>query len=261
MRDARPVDPEFSVITVVLNGARHLETCLQSIASQKNVNVEHIVIDGGSADGSVEILERWSSRLAFWQSEPDAGIADAMNKGIARATGEWIAFVHADDYLADPDVLAQARQHLDEDLDVAAFPVLFGNPPDLKQVNPRTTGWRTNFKIGMCHQGVLVHRRLFDRAGTFDASYKVCMDYELLLRAYRQQAIFRSFPSPVLAVMRNTGISSRQDWNSLNKRFSEERRVHSTHSNSGLMRLIYKLYWSFYLPYRRIRAAKFGRPM
>ena len=86
-----------SIITAVYNAAPTLEECLLSVRSQSYRDVEHIVIDGGSTDGSVEILQRHSSLLAYWVSEPDSGVFDAWNKGLSMATGEWIAFLGAED--------------------------------------------------------------------------------------------------------------------------------------------------------------------
>ena len=95
-----------SIITSVYNAASTLEGCLLSVRNQSYHDVEHIVIDGGSTDGSVELIQRHSSQLAYWISEPDGGISDAWNKGLSAATGEWIAFLGADDVLL-PDALSQ----------------------------------------------------------------------------------------------------------------------------------------------------------
>jgi len=252
--------PKVSVITVVLNGAQHLAGCLESVASQKNVAVEHIVVDGGSTDGCVDLLGLWSERLAFWSSEPDAGIADGMNKGIRRATGEWVLFLHADDYFAGPDALAQAISRVDENIDVAAFPVLFGTPPVLKIIAPRRTGVLLNVKLGMCHQGILTRRDLFSRLGLHDTSFKITMDYDFFLRAYRSGARLKAFRDPTLSVMRDTGISSRVDWPSLKKRLDEERRAHFKNACNPGQRLMYRFYWLLYGNYRRLRAAVGNRP-
>lgn len=247
--------PTVTVVTVVLNGARHLQDCLTSVSSQRGIVVEHVVIDGGSTDGCVGLLREWSDRLAFWSSEPDKGISDGMNKGIQRATGEWILFLHADDFLPEQDSLAKAVQCLDPSMDAAAFPILFGTPPNLRLVRPRPVGLPINLKLGMSHQGILTRRELFLTNGLHDLSYRIAMDYDFYLRAHRRGAKLVSFPSPTLSVMRDTGISSRSDWPSLNKRFLEERSIHFRHATGRLHRLAYRAYWLVYLPYRRLRAA------
>ena len=95
-----------SIITAVYNAAPTLEECLLSVRHQSYRDVEHILIDGGSTDGSVEVLQRHSSLLAYWVSEPDSGVFDAWNKGLCAATGEWIAFLGAEDVLL-PDALSK----------------------------------------------------------------------------------------------------------------------------------------------------------
>ena len=247
--------PDVSVVTVVFNGDQHLRDCLRSVASQKGVSVEHIVIDGGSTDGTLDLLGQWTDRLAFWVSEPDSGIADAMNKGIRKSRGNWILFLHADDYLPDESSLAGAIERITVGTDAAAFPVLFGTPPNLRQVRPRPVGLFLNVKLGMCHQGVLIRRSLFLKLGEHDTSYRVAMDYDFLLRAHRKGATITTFTDPTLSVMRDTGISSRVDWPSLSKRFREERAIHFRHAPGIPHRIAYRIYWLLYLPYRRLRAA------
>ena len=247
--------PNVSVVTVVFNGNQHLRDCLESVASQTGALVEHIVIDGGSTDGTLRLLEQWTDRLAFWVSEPDSGIADAMNKGIRQAHGDWILFLHADDYLPDSTSLGNAIGRIKIETDVAAFPVLFGTPPQLKQVRPRSVGPVLNIKLGMCHQGILIRRDLFLRVGEHDTSHRVAMDYDFLLRAHRRGAMITTFAEPTLSVMRDTGISSRVDWPSLSKRFGEERAIHFRHAPGNAHRIAYGIYWALYLPYRRLRAA------
>lgn len=247
--------PDVSVVTVVFNGDQHLRDCLQSVASQKGVSVEHIVIDGGSTDGTLDLLGHWTDRLAFWVSEPDSGIADAMNKGIRKSRGKWVLFLHADDYLPDESSLASAIGRIGVQTDAAAFPVLFGTPPLLRQVKPRAAGPLLNVKLGMCHQGILIRRSLFLTVGEHDTSHRIAMDYDFLLRAHRKGATITTFAEPTLSVMRDTGISSRVDWPSLSKRFREERAIHFRHAPGKVHRIAYRVYWLLYLPYRRLRTA------
>lgn len=99
--------PLISVVTVVYNAVAAIENTMQSVLEQTYNNVEYIVIDGGSTDGTVEVIKKYSSRLAYWVSEPDKGIYDAMNKGIRKAHGEWINFMNAGDSFYAPDVLSK----------------------------------------------------------------------------------------------------------------------------------------------------------
>lgn len=255
VRDNRAADrpaPLVSVVTVVLNGAANLRGCLESVARQRGVSLEHIVIDGGSTDGTLQILEDCDSGLAYWSSGKDKGIADAMNKGAAAARGTWLLFVHADDYLLDsPTVLAECVRKISSE-DVAAFPVLFGTPPALMPLVPRRVGPWLNFKMRMCHQGMLTRRTTFDALGGYDLRFKIDMDYHFLLRAYRSGAAISVHALPVLSVMRAGGISSRLDWPSERRRFGEERAIHRELSTGRVLDVLYAIYWSAYLPYRRV---------
>ncbi|WP_233841079.1 glycosyltransferase family 2 protein [Dyella sp. 2HG41-7] len=246
--------PDISVITATYNACASIKKCLLSVASQTGVSIEHIVIDGGSQDGTVDILREHDAGLAYWCSEPDGGIADAMNKGVARATGEWVIFIHADDCLADPGVLAQALNKITLNADVAVFPVFFGTESSYRLVRPKPVSYMTNFKMGMCHQGMLVRNELFRRIGSFDTSFKVCMDYEHILRALRNGARLITYEAPVLSCMSDGGISSRLDWPAVRRRMQEEKRVNERYAQSRLLRGILRVYWSLYIPYRRLRA-------
>ena len=111
-----------------------------------------------------------------------------------------------------------------------------------------------NFKTGLLHQGVFCRRALFDEIGPFDTRFKIAMDYEFFLRAYRRGAKLKLIDLP-LAVMRDTGVSSRTDWPSLRQRFLEEKRMQRKHGKGVLVRAIYFIYWVLYMPYRWMRAA------
>jgi len=242
----------MSVITVVLNGAQYLEQCLRSVLEQKGVAVEHIVIDGGSTDGSLAILERYTSSLASWISEPDRGISDAMNKGIRKARGEWLLFLQSDDYLAEGDVLARALARLkpEDRLGCFAIDILNSGGATTRQ-QPRGFVWWLNLKITFTHQGTLFHRTLFERFGLYDEAFRIDMDYEFYMRLYRAGVEAAVHPDLRLSVMRGTGMSSQEDWPSLARRYREERAVHLRHAPSAACSLAYRVYWPVYLLYRR----------
>ena len=253
--------PRLSVVTAVLDRAGSLERCLESVARQRDVGIEHIVIDGGSSDGSVAILERWSDRLAHWSSGPDAGIASAMNKGLARATGDWVLFLHADDELLGNDAVARALEALraHPGADIAGFPIRYGTHASARIVRPRgATPWM-RFKTGFLHQGTLVRRSVFERVGAHDTALAVAMDYDFFLRAWLQGVPMVTLDSPVLTLMADTGVSARRDPAGLAHRFGEERRIHAAHA-SGAWRYAYAAYWRIYPAYRRLFARDARRP-
>ncbi|MES2883810.1 MAG: glycosyltransferase family 2 protein [Pseudomonadota bacterium] len=249
------VNPLVSVITVVFNGATHLGNCLDSVRRQQGIAFEYIVIDGGSTDGSVELIRQQQHGLAYWVSEPDRGIGDAMNKGIARARGEWLLFLHADDYLVADDVLAGCHAVLQTlSADIVGFPLHFGSAAASRMLRPRGGGFWLNFKTGLLHQASFIRRTLLERIGPYDTDLRIAMDYEFFLRAQRRGACIVTRSSPVPSLMRDTGVSSRRDWPSLQQRLAEERAIHTLHANSRALQLLYTMYWTLYLPYRRLRA-------
>jgi glycosyltransferase involved in cell wall biosynthesis len=206
--------PRISVIVSVLNGAATLRRCIDSISNQTYDPVEVIVIDGGSTDGSRDILQQNASRLAYWISEPDRGIYHAWNKGLEHARGEWICFLGADDYLWAPDTLerlapALARAH--PPVRVVYGQVAFVNDSggEMQRVGEDWEAARKRFGEIMClpHTGLMHHRSLFDAHGRFDESFSVGGDYEMLLRELRTgNALF--VPGLVVAGMRHGGVSS-----------------------------------------------------
>lgn len=249
--------PAVSVVSVVLNAAGCLERCLESVEAQSFAALEHLVIDGGSSDGTIGLLQRRRWPGLRWWSEPDRGIADAMNKGLARSRGEWVLFLHADDYLLHRQALALAYAHLQAGTGIALFqvriPAILG--PDRRVLRQpllsrsKAWNWYTPFKVRICHQGVLMRRDLLLSLGGFEPSFKVSMDFDLFLRAFWQRVPVQSVPL-TLAAMGPTGISSARDWGSISQRLAEERRAHLRNAPSLPWRLLYHLYWALYPRYR-----------
>jgi len=206
--------PLISIIVAVRNSEATLDRCLQSIASQTFQSREVIVIDGASTDGTVHIVKRHAAIVAFWSSEPDHGIYHAWNKGLAHAKGEWVCFLGADDYLWAPDVLERIAPAL-----VRAYPpvrvvygkvaVVNGQGSEIARAGEDWNSAKQRFLQIMClpHTGLMHHRTLFDAHGTFDESYRIGGDYEMLLRELRTgEAQF--VPGLVLAGMQHGGVSS-----------------------------------------------------
>ena len=245
--------PTITVITVCYDAETYIEQTIQSVIAQSYPEIEYIIVDGASTDGTLGIIERYAEKIAKWTSEPDRGIADAMNKGLALASGDLILLLHADDYLVDPGVLDAAVSQMTGDWDIYAFDLYFDRSGTCHRRRPRPFDWRLNFKTGLWHQAVFCRRELFKEIGPFDTDLKIAMDYEFFLRAYRRGAKLKLIDLP-LAVMRDTGVSSRTDWPSLRQRFLEEKRVQRKHCKGPPMRAMYFIYWMLYMPYRRVKA-------
>jgi len=243
---------KISIITICFNSAQYLEQTIRSVTGQTYAGREYIIIDGGSTDGTIDIIRKYEDKIDKWISEPDHGIADAMNKGLAMASGDYVIFIHSDDYFVDSTSLEKAVGEIDGSCDMYIFQVIskFNDHDSLSKNND--FGILTNLKMGSCHQGHLVKRSLFDKNGFFDPKFKICMDYDFVLRSYRNGAKALSVDLPI-SVMRMTGISSRIDRAGLCERFSEEKMVHLKNCTSATMHLFYAFYWFCYPLYWRIK--------
>lgn len=206
--------PLISIIVAVFNGAATLQQCIDSVAQQTYPNRELIVIDGGSSDGTVNLLKKNQEKIAYSISESDNGICNAWNKGLAQAKGEWICFLGADDFLWNAQVLGQMVEQLiklPSDVRVAYAQVMLLNAEG-EELYPVGAPWekiKERFKQLSCiwHQGVMHRRNLFERHGQFDETFRITGDYELLLRELKvADAAF--IPDVTLAAMRQGGISN-----------------------------------------------------
>lgn len=239
-----------SVITAVFNNMRGLTRTLDSVRCQTYRATEHIVIDGGSNDGSVDLLRGSVDGLSYWVSEPDSGIAEAMNKGLSAARGDLVLFLHSDDFLPDSRAIERCVSYVDDLSAIWAFDVYFGREGGLRRVHPRPLNWWASFRNPLPHQGVLCPQRVFERLGRFDQSLSIEMDYDLWLRAMKDGVRLVRVPE-VLAVMGGGGISSRRDWRGLTSRLDEERLVHKRHAQTPAKRAAYAAFWPLYRAYRR----------
>jgi len=246
-------DKIISIITVALNSEKYIEKAIESVKSQTYKYKEHIIIDGGSADATVDFIQKHESSIDHWISEPDQGIADAMNKGIELATGDYVLFLNSDDYLMHSQVLDMATKLMNDQLDIYIFKVnfLYNDGRQMTSLN-HSLGILTYFKMGSCHQGQFISRRLLLELQQFDTDLKINFDYDFILRAYQSGATSRSV-NEVVSVMRQVGISSRRDWHGFRERYDEERLVHYKNCKTKSMFIIYKIYWALYMPYRLFR--------
>jgi glycosyltransferase involved in cell wall biosynthesis len=205
---------KVSIVTVSFNSAATVVDTLRSVAAQTWPEVEHIVIDGASTDGTIEIVKRNGPHVARLVSEPDAGIYEAMNKGVKAATGDLIGFLNADDYYADVGVLQRVVSAVDADnLDAVFGDIAFVSeqPPERVIRRYRSNRFRPErlaWGWMPAHPGLFVRRAIFDRVGGFSTSYRIAGDFEWIARAfYRANLRYRHLPS-VLVHMRTGGIST-----------------------------------------------------
>ncbi len=187
MSEAKGPQPRISVVTVVKNGREFVEQTIASVLDQSYQDIEYIVIDGGSTDGTGDIVRLYESRLAKWLSEPDRGISDAFNKGLALATGDYVMFLNSDDMLASQGVVAAVVEKMIE----YNFPTLIYGDYDVLSRDGGALLYRGSVKLArgdllrghmLPHPCLFARRSSFERYGNFDLSFKVAMDYEWMLR-------------------------------------------------------------------------------
>jgi glycosyltransferase involved in cell wall biosynthesis len=180
--------PKFSVITVVYNGFETLERTILSVQSQTYLNIEHIIIDGGSTDGTVELIRKYELGIVKWISEPDNGLYDAMNKGINMASGQYLWFVNSGDEINGPNVIDDIyKSNSNADMYYGETIVVDSNGKTLGERRlkpPENLTWK-DFRKGMLvsHQSVIVRKEI---CGFYDTSYKFSADYSWVLSALKK---------------------------------------------------------------------------
>lgn len=210
---------KVSIITVCYNSEKTIRDTIQSVVSQKYPNIEYIIVDGVSKDGTVSIVQSFKDRISHFISEPDNGIYDAMNKGIALATGDIVGFLNSDDMYVDSDVVDTVTKQFGNDrCDAVYGGLVYVHPKDLRKV---FRVWKSgpfhrfSFLFGWMppHPSFFVKREIFQKYGMFNTKLKLASDYEMMLRLLYKHQIAASYVPKVLVRMRLGGISNASIFN------------------------------------------------
>lgn len=205
---------KISVITVCYNAADTIAETLESVAAQRYRDVEHIVVDGASTDRTLKIVERYADKVAQVLSEPDRGVYDAMNKGLALASGEVVGFLNADDVYLHPDVLSKVAEVMaDPNLDACYADLIY---VERKQVDRVVRHWTSReyipglFEKGWmpAHPTLFVRKSVYEKYGGFDLRYSLQADFELALRLMCVHGIQTRYVPEVWVRMRMGGMSN-----------------------------------------------------
>jgi glycosyltransferase involved in cell wall biosynthesis len=202
--------PKISIITIVRNGLPFIRHTIHSVLTQSYKNIQYIVIDGASTDGTLEILKKYTPQEVIWTSEPDQGLYDAFNKGIELADGDYLLFLNSDDYLADVNVIDLVVKEISSN----DFPMMaYSDCYILDRLTDRKL-YRdvvTNFPKDILKGAILPHPSLFTRKdyfhkyGKFDVDFKIAGDFEWMLRGGPKERILY-IPS-IVTNIRNGGLS------------------------------------------------------
>ena len=172
--------PLLSIVTAVLNRKDSLQRTIDSVAGQSYRNVEHVIIDGGSTDGTIDVLRANESRLAYWTSEPDEGIFDAMNRGVATSRGEFIAILNSDDYYAPGALESVVATIATTHCDVAYGDYIFVvQDVGMEKEIVASTELELGMTIG---HAIFISRKVYERIGMYDARYRYSADLDFALR-------------------------------------------------------------------------------
>ncbi|MBO0930949.1 glycosyltransferase family 2 protein [Fibrella aquatilis] len=238
--------PLISVITVVYNAYSTLEATIKSVLDQNRELVEYWIIDGGSTDGSIELIRRYENDLAGWISEPDKGIYDAMNKGIDRANGDWIYFLGGDDTLR-PDIVSQVKAELSKNYIIVFGDVLFDNGHRMRSF----LGPRTIFQNTIHHQSAFYHKSIFNNY-RYDPTLTIASEYDIHLKLY----ILKSPVCYVPIIIANCAVGGASS--DLSQSLKETNRIRMRYVAGNWKNKILSVSLALYYAQKRLRYFLYG---
>jgi glycosyltransferase involved in cell wall biosynthesis len=204
---------KVSIITVVLNNVQHIENCINSVLKQSYGNIEYIIIDGGSTDGTIDLIKKYEKQISRLVSEPDRGIYDAMHKGVMKASGDIIGILNSDDMYADEKVIGKVVGcFLDTYTDTCYGDLAY---VDRNDINKTIRYWKSNsyikenFRRGWMppHPTFFVKRNIYQQYGMFNPDFPLAADYELMLRLLYVKDVSTAYIPACLVKMRTGGRS------------------------------------------------------
>lgn len=206
MNNSKDFFPIVSIITVVYNDKENIEKTIDSIINQTFESIEYIIIDGGSFDGTVDILKKYEHYLSYWISEKDEGIYDAMNKGIKHSNGEWLIFMNSGDFFYNNNVLKNIflnKVYTQTD-------ILYGNTLAKNSesiiVPPRLISKNFFYSSTICHQSVFFNKKMFSKNNLYNLKYRIIADRIWLLEAIIHKAKFK-YVDFIISIWNEDGFS------------------------------------------------------
>ena len=205
---------KVTIITAVYNGAEHIQSCIESVLNQNHPNIEYIVIDGASKDNTLEIIKSYGSKISQIISEPDKGMYDAMNKGLQIATGDIVGILNADDFYIDNTIISQIVAEFEKTkVDSIYADIAFVTKDNLNKVvryysSASFRPWKFRFGYMPAHPSFFLKRTIYEKYGYFKTNYKLCADFDLIVRLYSTHKISFSYFPKMVVKMRMGGKSN-----------------------------------------------------
>ncbi len=237
---------KVSIITATFNSDKNIQRTIDSVVSQDYPDIEHIIIDGGSTDNTLKIIESNKHKISTFISEKDKGIYDALNKGIKMATGDVIGFLNSDDVFTNKHVISRVVNCLQ----IKKSDVVYGNLvyQSKDEENKKTIRyWRSNVYSPGClkwgwmppHPTVYCKREIYDTWGLYDDNLKISADYDFILRVFKQPTVSKSFLPTIMVKMDVGGVSNSSVKNILQKSFEDFKAIHRNQTGN-ILTLIFK---------------------
>lgn len=236
---------KLSIITVVRNRVNVIAQAISSIQDQEYPNIEHVIIDGASTDGTLELIRKMINARTVLISEPDGGIYDALNKGIVNSSGDVVGVLHSDDYFSDELVISQIAELFEDPM----IDIVYGdldyvsNADSDKIIRHWVAGEFSETKLSWGwmppHPAVFIRRSMINNYELYNTSYKISGDYDFLLRYFRASGTKSIYLQRVLVKMRFGGVSNKSLGQIL-KKMNEDYRVLCSNNVGGIGALIWK---------------------
>lgn len=203
--------PKISIITVSFNAVNVIEKTILSVISQTYIDIEYVIIDGGSTDGTTDIIKKYADKISYWISEPDKGIYDAMNKGIDKVTGDWVNFMNAGDSFYNKDVVKKIfSQKIGSHIEVIYGDsyTIYSSQKTIEKARPLDVMIK-KLQMPFCHQSVFLKSQK-KKEIKFDSSYKISADYKIFYTLFNKigKNAFLYIPLPIAIFDAVEGISS-----------------------------------------------------
>lgn len=204
---------KISIVTVSYNAADTIKDTIESVLSQQNIDLEYVIIDGGSTDETISIIESYGDKIHYFKSEPDNGIYDGMNKGVAATTGDIVGILNADDFYLDENVLSKIVKQFHPEIQACYADLVYVDQFDTDKI---TRTWESGnytkdaFKKGWMppHPTFFVRKEVYEKYGSYSLELRSAADYELMLRVLHKHDISVAYLNEVIVKMRTGGASN-----------------------------------------------------